>query len=292
MGRRIYHRRWDFQDGKWPGKEMGRPICHMTWDFQAGDGTSKMGSGRSRDGKTNFPQETWLPRWGVEGNEMGRRIYHRRCDVQDGKWQVMRWEDQFTTWHGTSKQEMGLPRWEVADHEMGRQIFHRRHDFQDGEWKVMRWGRRIYHRRCDVHDVKWQVMRWEDEFTTWHGTSKQEMGLPRLEVAGTEMGRRIDHRRWDFQAGDGTSKMGSGRQLRWEDEFTKGDGTSKIGRGRSWDGKTSLPQEMGRPRWEVAGNEMGRRTYHRRWDVQDGKWQVMEDEFTTGDGMSKMGSGR
>ena len=61
---------------------------------------------------------------------------------------------------------------------------------------------------------------------------------------------------------------------------------------------------MGRPRWEVAGNEMGRRIYHmtwdfqgwevagnemgggiyhRRWDVQDGKWQVMrwEDEFTT-----------
>ena len=29
-------------------------------------------------------------------------------------------------------------------------------------------------------------------------------------------------------------------------------------------------------------------------DVQDGKWQVMrwEDEFTTGDGTSKMGSGR
>ena len=59
---------------------------------------------------------------------------------------------------------------------------------------------------------------------------------------------------------------------------------------------------MGRPRWEVAGNEMGRRIsyrtwdfqdgkwqvmmgrriYHRRWDAQDGKWQVMrwEDEFT------------
>jgi len=52
---------------------------------------------------------------------------------------------------------------------------------------------------------------------------------------------------------------------------------------------------MGRPRWEAAGyeaagNEMGRRIYHRRWDVQDGKWQVMrwEDEFTTGDGTSKM----
>ena len=37
------------------------------------------------------------------------------------------------------------------------------------------------------------------------------------------------------------------------------------------------------PRWEVAGNEMGRRIYHRRWDVKDGKWQVMrwECEFAT-----------
>ena len=58
--------------------------------------------------------------------------------------------------------------------------------------------------------------------------------------------------------------------------------------------KANLPQELGRPRWEVAGKEMGRRIYHRRWDVQDGKWQVMrwEDEFTTGDGTPKMGSGR
>ena len=83
-------------------------------------------------------------------------------------------------------------------------------------------------------------------------------------------------------------------------------------------GQTNLPQEMGRPKWEVAGNEMerrihhmkmgrprwevagnassemGRRIYHRRWDVQDGKWQVMrwEDEFTAGDGTFKIGSGR
>ena len=44
-----------------------------------------------------------------------------------------------------------------------------------------------------------------------------------------------------------------------------------------------LPQEMGRPRWEVAGNEIGRPVYHRKRDVQDGKWQIMrwEDEFTT-----------
>ena len=80
------------------------------------------------------------------------------------------------------------------------------------------------------------------------------MGLPRWEVAGNEMGRRIYHRRGDVQ--DGKWQV-----MRWEDEFTT-----------------------------------------RRWDVQDGKWQVMrwEDEFTTGDGMrkttgngtSKMGSGR
>ena len=55
-----------------------------------------------------------------------------------------------------------------------------------------------------------------------------------------------------------------------------------------------LPQEMGRPRWEVAGNEMGRRIYDMTWDFQDEKWQVVrwEDEVTTGDGTSKMGSRR
>ena len=93
------------------------------------------------------------------------------------------------------------------------------------------------------------------------------MGLPRRQVAGDEMGRRIYHRRWDFQ--DGKWQV-----VRWEDEFTIGDG--------------------GRPRWEVTGSEMGRRIYHMTWDFQDGKWQVMrwEDEFTTGGGTSKMGSGR
>ena len=60
------------------------------------------------------------------------------------------------------------------------------------------------------------------------------MGLPRWEVAANEMGRRIYHRRWDFQDG------------KW--------------------------QVM---RWE-------RRIYHRRWDFQDGKWQVLGwEEFTT-----------
>ena len=44
----------------------------------------------------------------------------------------------------------------------------------------------------------------------------------------------------------------------------------------------------------MAGSEMGRRIYHMTWDFPDGKWRVMrwEDEFTTGYGTSKMGSGR
>ena len=51
---------------------------------------------------------------------------------------------------------------------------------------------------------------------------------------------------------------------------------------------------MGLPRWEVADHEMGRQIFHRRHDFQDGEWKVMrwEDEFTTGDVTSKMGSGR
>ena len=54
-----------------------------------------------------------------------------------------------------------------------------------------------------------------------------------------------------------------------------------------------LPQEMGRPRWEVAGNKMGRRIYHMTWTSHE-KWQVVrwEDEVTTGDGTSRMGSRR
>ena len=96
------------------------------------------------------------------------------------------------------------------------------------------------------------------------------MGRPKWEVTGTEMGRPIYHRRWDVQ--DGKRQV-----MRWEDEF-----------------ETHLPHDMGLPIWEVAGSEMGRHIYHRRWDVQDGKWQVVrwEDKFTTGDGTSKMGSGR
>ena len=96
------------------------------------------------------------------------------------------------------------------------------------------------------------------------------------------MGGRIYHMTWDFQARWDFQDW-KWQELRWEDEFTTADGTSE--------------QEMGLPRWEVAGNdmdEMGGRIYQRRWDVQNWTWQVMrwEDEFTTGDGTSKMGSGR
>ena len=34
----------------------------------------------------------------------------------------------------------------------------------------------------------------------------------------------------------------------------------------TWD---FTPQEMGHPRWELAGREMGRGIYRRRWDIQD-----------------------
>ena len=114
-----------------------------------------------------------------------------------------------------------------------------------------------------------------------------DMGLPRWELAGRETGRGIYHRRWDFQ--DGNWQVG-----RREEEFTTGDGTSRMGAGRQGDGKRNLPQEMGLPRWELAGRETGRGIYHRRWDFQDGNWQVgrREEEFTTGDGTSKMGTGR
>ena len=45
---------------------------------------------------------------------------------------------------------------------------------------------------------------------------------------------------------------------------------------------------MGHPMWELAGRETGRGIYHRRWDIQDGNWQVgrREEDFTTGDGTS------
>ena len=31
---------------------------------------------------------------------------------------------------------------------------------------------------------------------------------------------------------------------------------------------------MGHSIWELAGRETGRGIYHRRWDIQDGNWQV------------------
>ena len=34
MGRGIYHRRWDIQDGKLADREMGRGIYHRRWDIQ------------------------------------------------------------------------------------------------------------------------------------------------------------------------------------------------------------------------------------------------------------------
>ena len=109
------------------------------------------------------------PRWELAGGETGRGIYHRRWDIQDWNWQVGRREEVFTTGDGTSKmgtsrwgdgkrnlpQEMGHPRWELAGRETGRGIYHRRWDIQDGNWQV---GRR------------------EEEFTTWHGTSKMGTG--------------------------------------------------------------------------------------------------------------------
>ena len=77
------------------------------------------------------------------------------------------------------------------------------------------------------------------------------------------MGRRIYHMTWDFQ-----------------------DEKKTLMR--------NLPQEMRCPKWELINNEMGRRVYHMKWDFQDEKWQVIrwEDEFITGDGISKMKKSR
>ena len=42
----------------------------------------------------------------------------------------------------------------------------------------------------------------------------------------------------------------------------------------------------GRWNWQVGNN--------RRWDIQGGNWQIgrREEEFTAGDGTSKVGAGR
>ena len=93
------------------------------------------------------------------------------------------------------------------------------------------------------------------------------MGHPRWELAGRETGKRnlpqeMGHPRWDL----------AGRET----------------------GKRNLPQEMGLPRWELAGRKTGKRNLPQEMDIQDGNWQVgrREEEFNTGDGTSKMGTGR
>ena len=122
-----------------------------------------------------------------------------------------------------------------------------------------------------------------------------DMGLPRPELAGREMGRGIYHMTWDFQGRNGTSKAGTGRlggkmyHRRWE----------LAGRET---GRGILPQEMGHLRWELAGRETGRGIYRRRWDIQGRRiyhmtwdfqgrnWQVgrWEEEFTVGGGASNV----
>ena len=180
--------------------------------------------------------------------------------------QVGRWEEEFTTWHGTSKAGMGLPRPELAGRE----------------------------ETCTTAGGNWQVGRWEKNLPQemWHPRPEppgREMGHPRWELADREMGRGIYRRRWDIQ----------GRRIyhmTWDFQ----DRNWQVGRREE-----DLPREVGHPRWEVAGREMGRGIYHsrwelagretgrgiyrRRWDTQGGNWQVgrREEEFTAGDGTSK-----
>ena len=156
---------------------------------------------------------------------------------------------------GILPQEMGHLSWELAGRETGRGIYRRRWDIQ---------GRRIYHMTWDFQDRNWQVGRREEDLP-------REVGHPRWEVAGREMGRGIYHSRWEL----------AGRET----------------------GKGILPQEMGHLSWELAGRETGRGIYRRRWDIQgrriyhmtwdfqDRNWQVGRG-FTAGGGASKVGSGR
>ena len=48
----------------------------------------------------------------------------------------------------------------------------------------------------------------------------------------------------------------------------------------------NLPQEMGHPRWELAGRETGRGIYHMTWDIQDrdgtSKWELAGRETGRG----------
>ena len=109
------------------------------------------------------------------------------------------------------------------------------------------------------------------------------MRRPRREMAGNELGRRFYHRRWDVQDRSGSHGCA--------DEFTTGDETgNEMGR------QMDLPQEMGRPRWEVAGNELGRRIYQEmgrpRWEMAGNemgrriyhkpRWEVAGNELGRG----------
>ena len=112
------------------------------------------------------------------------------------------------------------------------------------------------------------------------------MGLPRPELAGREETCTTAGREMGKEFTTGNWQVG-----RWEEELSTGDGTSKVGTGRQGDGKRNLPQEMGHPREtnlphdmglprpELAGRETGR-CYRGGWGIQGGKWQ----EFTPAGG--------
>ena len=161
-------------------------------------------------------------RWELAGTEMGKEFTTRDVTSKAG-----------TARKGDGKrnlpQEMGHPRWELADREMGRGIYRRRWDIQ---------GRRIYHMTWDFQDRNWQVGRREEDLP-------REVGHPRWEVAGREMGRGIYHSRWEL----------AGRE---------------TGRG------------IYRRRWDIRDIQ-GRRIYHMTWDFQGRNWQAgrREEEFTT-----------
>ena len=121
-----------------------------------------------------------MGRWELAGREMGR---------------------------GILPQEMGHPRETNLPHDMGLP----RPELAGTETR-----RRIYRGRCDIQGWNWQVGRWEEEFSTWHGTSKAGMGLPRPELAGWEE---------TCTTGGGNWQVG-----RWEEEFSTGERKRKWGR--------------------------------------------------------------
>ena len=191
------------------GREMGRGIYHR-----------QVGTGRQGDGKRNLPQEMGHPRETNLPHDMG--LPRPELAGRETEEDLLR--------------EVGHPRWEVAGREMGRGIYHSRWELAGREtgrgilpqrWDIQ--GRRIYHMTWDFQDRNWQVGRREEDLP-------REVGHPRWEVAGREMGRGIYHSRWEL----------AGRET----------------------GRGILPQEMG---------------------IQDGNWQIgrREEEFTAGDGTSK-----